>query len=195
MAFGLVRGFFLIGCVAFLPFSAHAEGTLTQKSVKDFIMAENALLKQNAGNGSASKITNYLNEHLANDFYYKDTVTSTLGSFGSSTENLNYDRKEYIQSIAANIGSLKGVNNNITFKSVNVSKDGSSATVKYRTVAQLTAENDEFKDEANGGIHMDTDSECVSNIVYNSVASKMQTKNLVCKTMASMKLPDGIGNF
>lgn len=179
-------GIFFASLTFFSPVQAQ---TLTESQIKTFLQNENKILKENAGRKSPNVVKEYLEKHLASNFTYADEVKSSLGHFGSSTENLSYNRRDYIESIIANISGIKGVKSSLSIKSVDISRDGQSARVKYKSVAKLDADGAQFQQSGNFGLN--TSSNCEANLKWNIYSKAIQTERLACKTDASMQLPEG----
>ena len=157
--------FWSIATASFIFCTPTFAETLTDSQVRAFLEKENKLLKDTATRSSPTKIRDYLETHLTSNFSYTDEVTSSLGHFGSSTETLNYKKDDYIQNIVANIKGIDGVKSDITFKRINISRDGQSANVHYKTVARLDADGAQFQQKGQFGLN--TSSDCEVNLQYN----------------------------
>ena len=166
---------------------AHAEN-LSESAINQHLQNENKLLKAYAGKKNPAKVKQYLEKHLTSNFSYQDTVNTSLGQFGGSTENISYNRRDYIASIYKSMDALKGVNSVIKINNVNKLSDD-KARVSYSTIAKMDAENKELYNKSSAGFGIDTSSNCVADMLWNSRKQVIQTSKLVCNTDASMKLP------
>tara|TARA_B100001778_G_scaffold318844_1_gene307762 strand:+ start:2767 stop:3351 length:585 start_codon:yes stop_codon:yes gene_type:complete len=176
--------------------TAFAQETLTAGSLRTHLYTENRILQSIQGSSNLQAVRDFMQKHLTDNFVFKDSITSHMGSYGSSNENVEYKRADYIDSIMSNADAFSGVKSNLDIKTIDISSDGKRATVVYDMDAHFDAKNEDLAQQgnvsANASFGFQTNSDCRANMLINQ-ENIIQTERLVCKTDASMTLPKGFG--